>query len=259
MLEALWKMIVLAAVQGLAEFLPISSSGHLVLLGQWLDLSEDTATVNILLHAGTLASILVVFWQRILRLLTSDRNVIPMLIVASIPAGIAGVVIKKRFEYLIESPWIAAPMLLVTAALLLLLPRLPAGSYRYGDFPWWRAFVVGCFQAVAILPGISRSGATIVGGRLLGLQRDDAVTFSFLMAIPVIAGATLLEAKDLLTEPLAQERWVPLLVGTVISFLIGIVALHWLIRWSRLDRLHWFVYWLIPFSLASMVALAFSR
>lgn len=255
------EIVVLAVVQGIAEFLPISSSGHLVILGASLGKLSDSPTLEIILHAGTLGSILVVFWRRILNLLTDDKRVIPMLLVGTLPAALIGLTIKTQFEHILRSPTLAGAMLLVTAAMLVLLGRLDAKQREYQSMSLMAAFIVGCFQAFAILPGISRSGSTILGGRLMGLRNEDSVTFSFLLAIPAILGATLLTARDLWQQhaegtPLdfsASE----LLIGALISFAVGIFALRWLIGWSRQDRLHWFAWWCIPVGILAIAHFGF--
>ncbi len=240
------EMVVLAIVQGIAEFLPISSSGHLVIIGAMLGETSDSAAVEIILHAGTLASILVIYWRRILRLLTSDRRVLPLLVLATLPVAVIGLAIKMYSESLLKSPLLAGCMLLVTATLLWTLRRLPQGQTQYPQMRWWQALAIGCFQAIAILPGISRSGATIFAGRLLGLNGADAVTFSFLLAIPAISGATILAVKDLREEGISGDDLTLMIVGAVIAFVVGIFALRWLIRWSRKEQLHWFAYWCAP-------------
>ena len=173
--HAVYQIIILAVVQGIAEFLPISSSGHLVILGALMGELSESPTLEVILHAGTLGSILVVFWRRILKLITSDQRVIPLLVVGTIPAGVIGVTIKVAFPHLLRSPLLAATMLLVTGTMLIVLGRLKTGDRSYQSLSWLGAFLVGCFQAVAILPGISRSGSTILGGRLMGLKNDDSV------------------------------------------------------------------------------------
>lgn len=240
------NVLILAVVQGIAEFLPISSSGHLVILGALLGVEDESVTLEIILHAGTLASILVVYWKEIWRLLQSDRRVASLLVIGTIPAAILGLTLKKFFPTMLEHPLLAGCMLLATAGLLLLLRRLPTGQTNYETFSLRRAFLVGCFQAFAIFPGVSRSGSTIVGGRMLGLKSEDAVTFSFLLAIPAILGATLLAVKDLIAAPPSSEGLTVLLVGAVVAFLVGIAALKWLIAWSRRGRLDWFAWWCLP-------------
>lgn len=253
------EVLILAIVQGIAEFLPISSSGHLVILGallgemtssDTLEVLSDSSTLEIILHAGTLGSILVIYWRRILDLLVRDRRVILLLFVGTLPAAGVGLAIKQYFEPILKDPLLAGGMLLVTGTLLLILGRMRPRDGHYQTLRLFGAFVIGCFQALAILPGISRSGATIFGARLVGLRNEDSVTFSFLLAIPAILGATLLAVKDLL-EPEASvaglhERVGILIAGAVVAFVVGLVALRWLIGWSRQDRLHWFAWWCLP-------------
>lgn len=246
------RVLILAIVQGIAEFLPISSSGHLVIFNDLLGGLGESSTLVIILHAGTLGSILVVYWRRILDLLTRDRRVIGLMVVGTLPAVVVGLTIKKGFPWLTESPFVAAPMLVVTGTLLVILGKLPNRSEQYSRMSWMAAFWVGCFQAVAILPGISRSGSTIFAGRLLGLSKDDSVTFSFLLAIPAICGAVTLAMIDLIQDDSLEDgsaTRIPVAVligGAVVAFVVGIAALKWLIRWSQADRLHWFAYWCIP-------------
>lgn len=256
------EIVILAIVQGIAEFLPISSSGHLVILGTLLGGGElgESPTLEVILHAGTLGSILVVFWRRILDLLSRDRRVIPLLVVGTLPAVVIGLTIKTQFEYILRYPILAGAMLLVTATMLVILGRLPPRDGEYQAMSWKTAFLIGCFQAFAILPGVSRSGSTILGGRLLGLKNDDSVTFSFLLAIPAILGATVLTLKDVLEQGQAgvplQYTLTELSIGAFISFFVGIFALKWLIGWSRQDRLHWFAWWCYPAGIAVLAYFA---
>lgn len=248
----LMEMVILAIVQGIAEFLPISSSGHLVLVGWLIGETSESATVEIILHAGTLGSILVVYWRRIFDLLTHDRRVIPLLVIGTVPAVLVGIPLKIYAEAVLKNPLLAGSMLLVTGAMLLGLRHLGKGSTQYTEIKWWQTVVIGCFQAFAILPGVSRSGSTIFGGRMLGLSGADAVTFSFLLAIPAISGATVLAIRDLMKDGAGGTGVALLVIGAVISFTTGVFALRWLIRWSRKDRLHWFAFWCIPIGLLSI-------
>ncbi len=242
-------IVILAIVQGIAEFLPISSSGHLVLIGRLLGNTSESPALEIILHAGTLGSILVVYWRRILQLLTSDRWVIPLLIVGTLPAVVVGLPIKLFAEPLLKGPLLTGCMLLVTAAILLALRRLRRGERQYGELNVWQALTIGCFQACAILPGLSRSGSTIFGGRWVGLRGPDAVTFSFLLAIPALCGATVLAIRDLRDQGTSSQDVAVLVLGAGISFSVGIFALRWLMRWSQKDRLDWFAWWCGPLGL----------
>jgi undecaprenyl-diphosphatase len=253
-----FEIILLAIVQGIAEFLPISSSGHLVILGALMGQLTESPTLEVILHAGTLGSILVVFWRRILKLLSSDRRVIPLLVIGTLPAVVIGLTIKMQFESILRSPMLAGLMLLVTATMLVLLGRLKPRDGEYQSLSYLGAFAIGCFQAVAILPGISRSGATILGGRVLGLKNEDSVTFSFLLAIPAIGGATVLTLKDVIEQrndgQTLEYAVSHLFLGATIAFFVGIAALVWLIRWSQTNRLHWFAWWCYPAGMAVLIA-----
>lgn len=247
------EILILSVVQGIAEFLPISSSGHLVLLQTWFGSLEETVLINVILHAGTLLSILCLYHKQVFSLLTANRRVIGMLIIGTIPAAVAGLTIKKFYEDVLQSPWISASMLIVTGLGLLWVRRQPEGSTDYENITWKQALAIGCFQAVGILPGISRSGSTIFAGLLFGLKRQSAATFSFLLAIPAILGATVLELKDL---GAASADGMPrhlLLIGAMISFFVGCFALVWLKRWLSQGKLHYFAYWCIPVGILSLV------
>lgn len=249
---SLWEIILLAIVQGLTEFLPVSSSGHLVVANELLETFggkkvDDLLEVEIVLHLGTLAAVLVYYRREILRLFTSDRRVIPLLILATIPAVAVGLLIEHSW---LESPLLAGLMFPVTALGLLWISRRPEGSGGYADLSPGRALAVGVLQAFAILPGISRSGATIVGGLAVGLRRDEAAAFAFLLAIPVIAGGGVLKGIEALQEGATGTPLGTLGIGFLVSMLVGLGALALLIRWVRQGRLAMFAYYLLPLGVA---------
>ena len=251
----LWvEIIILAVVQGITEFLPVSSSGHVVvgmaLFDQFGCQVEEKLTVNIALHLGTLLTILVFYWRRILRLLGRDRRVIPLVIVGTIPAAIVGPILKDSCEAVLQHPVTAGLMFPLTGLILLWSARLGSGRFTCRRLSYGRALLIGTVQALAILPGISRSGVTIVAGLGCGLRRKEAATFSFLLAIPAIGGAGLLEIVDLLREPAGSTPITALGVGALVSFAVGLLALAWLIRWLDRGRLHLFAWWVIPLGIA---------
>jgi len=260
----LLEILVLALVQGITEFLPISSSGHVVLgealferFGCLLP-EKEKLTVNIFLHVGTLAAVLVFYRQRIWRLLGADRRVIGLLLVGSIPAAVVGLTIKlspwgDALESGLESPVVAGLMFPVTALMLLWAVRHEDGQTTCRKLGYRHALLIGGLQAVAILPGISRSGATIAAGLGCGLRRDEAAAFSFLLAIPAIAGAGLLEALKLYKQGPGSIPTAGLALGAAVSFVVGLAALAWLIRWLNQGRLHRFAWYLIPLGATVLV------
>lgn len=246
---------VLGAVQGVAEFLPISSSGHLVILGDIIHRitgrevdPEANLRMNVALHVGTLLSIFWVYRGDLWELRKRPRVVLGI-IVATLPLVAIGLSpLKDMVKHGFETPLIAGVCLLVTAGLLAAAHRQENNSRPLEDLTPISAGVIGLFQAVALFPGISRSGSTISGGLLLGFRRDVAANFSFFIAIPAIAGAAVLTLKDALTESPASASsagygWGPILLGTVISFLVGLVALRWLLRLISQHRLNWFAWY----------------
>ena len=249
---ALWEIIVLAVIQGLTEFLPVSSSGHLVVAHSLLtelgsEPIQDLVEVEIVLHLGTLAAVLIYYRKECLRLLASDRRVIPLLLLATIPAVLVGFSIDKS---LLESPFLAGLMFPVTAVALVWISRRPAGEVEYQQLSAKHALAIGMLQAFAILPGISRSGATIAGGLACGLRREAAAAFAFLMAIPVIAGGGLLTAVEAYQAGTTGTSPVILAVGFVVSMLVGWGALAMLIHWVRRGQLAMFAYYLVPLGIA---------
>ncbi len=243
------EVAALAVVQGVTEFLPISSSGHLVvgaaLLEQFGRPVQDKLTVNIALHVGTLAAIIVFYWRRILALLGEDRRVVGLIVVGSIPAAVIGISLKLTATPLLESPVTAGFMFPLTGALLIWSARHQTGQSSCRDLHYRQALIIGLFQAFAILPGISRSGATIVAGLSVGLKRSEAAAFSFLLAIPAIGGAGLIESLELLKQSPEGTPLVALGIGVLVSFLVGWASLAWLVNWLQEGRLYRFAWWVL--------------
>ena len=241
------QLLVLALVQGIAEFLPISSSGQLIvvrgLYESWGYSLDEPLTVTIVLHAGTLGSVLVVYWKRIVRLLTVDRRVCFLLAVGTLPAVIVGMPLKWYAADLLIAPLLTGCMLPVTGILLLWSGHYTEGDIPYIQMTFRQALIIGIFQAVAILPGISRSGATISAGLWVGLRREDSATFSFLLSIPTISGACLWEFLHLLRQPSPVQSLGFLAFFALVAFLVGILALYFLLRLLSVGRLHWFAYY----------------
>jgi len=237
---------VLGVVQGIAEFLPISSSGHLVIVGELLnqvagtEIPSESATMSIALHFGTLLSILVVYRHELLPIV-KDIRLLSLIVLATIPVGIVGLLFKDHVDAVFNTPLLAGEALIVTAVFLLIGRQLQRRKQDPSSLSPLSAGLIGVFQAVAIIPGISRSGSTIAAGLACGLSREQAARFSFLIAIPAIGGASLVTAKDLLTQETAVDsNLTAVLLGTTIAFVVGVATLSWLLRIVTADRLHWF-------------------
>jgi len=254
------RIVILGVVQGITEFLPISSDGHLAVANAIFsalsgeELPEDNLGVTIILHLGTLLAILIVYRQKIVRLLTQDRRIIPLLILGTIPAAATGLLLKKYFAHEMSSALVAGCLLPLNGVMLLWISRRPQGDTPYEAISYRQALSIGVCQAFAPLPGISRSGTTIAGGLAVGVTREAAATFSFMLAIPAIAGAGLLELKDLITDG-AADMPAPsvLIVGAIVSFFVGWVSLLLLLRLLREGRLAPLAWWCIGFGLAVIV------
>lgn len=255
---SLLQVVVLAVVQGITEFLPISSDGHLLLVATWMQggiTSAETHDLTIVLHMGTLLSIVVYYRRQIVELLTQDWRTIGLIVVGTLPAVLIGLPLKMTTwgEAILNSTLMAGLMLPVTGLILLLAGRTTPGEVTYRTMPWSTAILIGIAQSFALLPGLSRSGTTIASGLGLGLARPQSATFSFLLAIPAIAGAGVLGGLHLLKSqkltmaaPVATATppW-QLLVGAVISFFVGLAALWWLNHWLQKGRLHLFGWYCI--------------
>lgn len=259
--------LILGIVQGLTEYLPVSSSGHLEIsrqiLGQDLD-GGVAMELDLMLHVATVLSTIVVLWHEFWPLAKSfftfrrDSNFyyVCKILVSCIPVGIVGVLLEKQIEKFFEGNLtIVGICLLVTAALLcfayftrtreaLRNPSAPQGR----DITWLDAFIIGCGQALAVLPGLSRSGTTIATGILLGDNREKVAKFSFLMVIIPILGKGLLDLKDLLFPDVVAEGVqqaaavspVAMIVGFLASFIVGCAACKWMLSIVRKGKLVWF-------------------
>lgn len=252
------SLILLGLVQGVAEFLPISSSGHLVVLGTLLEhftgeQLQASIVTNIVLHFGTLLAVLVFYWKRIWRLLGQDRRGIGLLIVGTLPVVFIGGAVELFFEEYLTSPILAGLMLPVTGLVLIGASRLTPGQLDYTEIRYSQALLIGCAQAVAILPGISRSGMTISAGLLMGLRAEAAATYSFLLAIPAIGGATVLGIWKLFKESSQQNSMGALTVGAIVAFAVGLLSLWILMRVLEKGRLQLFAYWCIPVGIGVLV------
>lgn len=255
------ESIVLAVLQGLTEFLPVSSSGHLVLAQHWFGHVEDTNLLfDIMLHCATVVAILVYFrkdWialaRGLLRLSPTTKeasvfsgaewHTVWMVVVASFPTAILGLSIQRIGLEVFSRPDIVGSLLILTG-IVLWIGRGKSIGRGIKDMSIRDALVIGLVQGVAVLPGISRSGSTIAGGLLLGLERELIVRFSLLISIPAILGATLLEILKVVGT--ASVEIGPYLVGMVVAAGVGYWSIGIILRLVKQDYFHWFSYYLWP-------------
>lgn len=231
--------LVLGVVQGVTEFLPVSSSGHLVLFQHILGVTEPSITFDVFLHFATLFAVIVYFWRDLLKLNIQEGGAI---VVASIPAVCVGVLFKDQLEVAFNSPLLVGFTLLYSALLMFLADyRLVHGSttfsassdqekvrdqHKKAQANNLQALLIGIFQAVAVIPGVSRSGSTVAGGIFVGLDREAAFRFSFIMVIPIILGATGLQLFSSWQTGLGDFALLPFLVGGITAFLFGLASLR---------------------------------
>lgn len=261
------ESIVLGIIQGLTEFLPVSSSGHLVIAQKLMNLPSDDLTVSVLAHFGTLLAVLFFYRKEFIYILKTlfDRKtnflvnpslrLIALVVVATIPGGLVGLFLKDYFEmYLFSSTRWVGLFLLVTAVILWLTKRNSRDDdYRENyikslshEMTFTRALLIGCSQALAICPGLSRSGTTIATSLFLGVQREQAAFFSFLISIPLILGALLLELSHLNIE---SARALPLLGVFISSLVFGLMGLLGVTRILNRGLLYLFTFYLVPVGL----------
>ena len=250
----------LGLLQGLGEFLPISSSGHLLLgrmlMGLTIDETPAYKMLDILLHVGTLIPVIIVFWKdwwAILKNPFKSRTLL-LLFIASMPT----LVVKVLFDDFIDScdtGWFLGVSFLMTAVFLLVSEAVSARRQSRTDKPgFFHAIVMGCMQGVALLPGVSRSGSTLAGGLLSGLDRKSAAKFSFMMSAPAIAAALLLEGKDAIENGWIHDlALVPTLVGVVVACVTGYLAIRFMLKLIARVSLNWFALYVALLGLLVLV------
>jgi undecaprenyl-diphosphatase len=252
---------ILAILQGLTEFLPVSSSGNLV-LGEALLGSHsfgNSIAFELVVHLGTFLAVLVIFWKDIIHLATiffarlfkpsgwaaeyrdnEDFKISVLMLIAMLPAGFVGLLLRDQISDLFSQPLMVSIALLATGSMLLSTKYFKK-SNRPIDFK--KALLIGLAQALALVPGISRSGSTISMALGLGIKQEQAARFSFIMVLPLIVAATLLEFFDLLQVGISSDEISILLIGLIISFVVGIFSLKWLLQLLKGGKFHYFAWY----------------
>jgi undecaprenyl-diphosphatase len=240
---AMIESIILGIVQGLTEFLPVSSTAHLILFPWFLNWTGtvDTLTFDIALHAGTLLALLLCFWRDWLELMTKKHRLLSLVFIGALPAGIAGFFMNDYVETYFRSPLLISVML-VTVGIVMLAAEKSWKFRSMDELKLSHALVIGIAQILAIVPGTSRSGITISAGLFCGLEREAAARFSFLLATPVLTGATLLHLHKAAASGEVHDPslFVP---GFLAAFVTGYLAIKFLLRFLKKYPLDLFVYY----------------
>lgn len=246
----IWEAILLGLVQGLTEFLPVSSSGHLVFFQNILGVQGDLLFFDVMLHIGTLVAVFVVFFKDILELFKPPFKTMGLLILATLPAGIVMLLLSDKIETLFEGQflWIG---FLITAVMLLITEYVGKKYSKDRPLGWQVSLIMGAAQAVAVVPGISRSGATISGGVYAGAKRETVAKFSFLMSIPVILGSGLVEV-------IKVQDWnaIPIscvIAGMVAAAVSGFLAIKLMLKLIQKCNYKWFSLYLTALALLTLL------
>lgn len=253
----IWQAIVLGAVQGLAEFLPISSSGHLILLQHWFNIEENVVFYSVMLHIGTLIPVLAVLWRQILELFKKPFDKMGCLILATIPAGVVGVAFSLAFDLdtlFTEHIWLLSIAFILTAAELLCAEIFSKKSPLENGINAKTAFFMGCGQAFGVFPGISRSGSTITGGTFAKVNKEDNASFTFLMSVPIILAAVALECfKGIKNNSFGSVEALPLLFGVVTAAITGYIAIKFMMRMIKKADYKWFSLYLVAIAVVNLI------
>jgi undecaprenyl-diphosphatase len=243
--------LILGVVQGLTEFLPVSSSGHLVIAQKYLGFTTPPVFFDLLVHAATLIAVIGFFYREII---TLGRHHLKMIAIGTAPALIIGLLLHSYIHLLLNSILLVAVGLMVTAIQLFSIQRCKRGSNTLSNMTFKQALMVGIFQAIAIIPGISRSGSTVAAGIRAGVKEKAAFQFSFLLSIPVVSGAVIFDyiRGTSSIDPMLMNQY---LIGFLAALLTGIVALR-LLKWLIVSsKLHYFAWYCATLSLLLFISL----
>ncbi|MEL7570059.1 MAG: undecaprenyl-diphosphate phosphatase [Eubacteriaceae bacterium] len=259
-----FEAFILGLVQGLTEFLPVSSSGHLAILQSFMNLKEGALEFTVLLHLGTLIAVFLVYRKAVIGVIKAFfcmiadlftekslmikkdkyRAYVILLIIGSIPAGIAGVLFNDKLTEAFTSIILIAFMLIITGALLIIGEKIGRkNTLKIEQIKGKNAFLIGLFQMAALMPGLSRSGTAMVGGLVNGLKKEDAVEFSFLLSMPAVLGACILEAKDIFSLSSMNTSASAMLIGFLTAVIVGYLSIKLLILVVKKERLRYFAYY----------------
>ena len=271
----LLQALILGIVQGLCEFIPISSSGHLILV-PWLlgwnffQVHPDwNKTFDVALHLGTFIAAVVYFRREIVVILrawahslrtrrveTSDERLAWLLLISTIPAGIVGVAFESFVEDRLGKPYLICIMMIAFALVMLLADRTAKLTKNMSDLRWPHALGIGVAQAIALSPGVSRSGITIVTGLFMGLDRESAARYSFLLSVPVVGGAAMYKLAQLAKDGMPPHMAQPFLVGTIAAAVSGLAAIWFVLSYLRTHTFTIFIVYRLAVAAALLIVIA---
>ncbi|MBM7633606.1 undecaprenyl-diphosphatase UppP [Geomicrobium sediminis] len=252
---SVWEAIIFGIVQGLTEFLPISSTAHLVILQFIFGTNFEGLTFEILLHIASMLAVVIFFRKDILAIVTGSLRFITerkaqdrpaflfalYLVIATGITGVLGLVLEDYANQFLKTPFVLGSALLLTGIFLLVIERIKYKHTRgINEMNFIDSVVIGLAQTLAVIPGISRSGSTLITGLALGLEKKTAVRFSFLLSIPVILGSSILAIRDLMSGGMEGAGPLSLIVAFVVTFIFSIIGIKWLIGWLEKSKLYYF-------------------
>lgn len=253
----IWQAIFLGAVQGFTEFLPVSSSGHLILLQNWFGIKENVIFYSIMLHLGTLIPVVLVLWKQIMELFKKPFSKFWYLVIATIPAGIVGIIFSKVFDLdavFTDNVWLLSITFLITAGAMLFSEMRAKKVEMINPVNLKSAFIMGCGQAVGVLPGVSRSGSTVTAGTIARVDKTENANFTFLMSIPIILAAVLLESLDVIsTGSIGNVDFLPLALGVLTAAVTGYVAISFMLKLIKKANFKWFSVYLVLLSVTNLI------
>ena len=263
----IFQAAIYGIVQGLTEFLPISSTAHLILLPWALGWPDPGLSFDVALHLGTLVALILYFWADWVTLFTSatgvlrsrtqapDARLALMIVGATVPGAIAGALFEHKVEDALRAPQIVAMMLIALALVLAVAEIIGRRKKSMDEISWGDATTVGIAQALAIIPGVSRSGVTITAGLFRSMKRETAARFSFYLSTPLIAGAVAKRTLDMLKAGATIEQLIPFIVGIIVSGIVGYLAIAFMLRYLQTRTTYLFVYYRLALGIAVFLAI----
>ncbi|MDP3043427.1 MAG: undecaprenyl-diphosphatase UppP [bacterium] len=261
--------VIFGVIQGITEFLPISSSGHLVILHKFIDLSlKNELAFDVALHLAAVLAVVWFFREDILRLLKSWLKSFAgyrdefsklswLIILATVPAALAGWLFGDIIESVFRSPIVVAVMLIVVGALFIVLEKVSRKTDELKNLNWNKSLIIGFAQAIALIPGTSRSGITIIAGLFAGLKREAAVRFSMLLSIPVILGASITKIPQIFKADFGDKEFALLAVAFFAAFISGLVAIKYFLKFAKEHSLNVFAFYRIALAVLIIILLLF--